>query len=70
MIFGGLAGSTSGVSAGLAATGPAFVPYGAQSVTFILPWVACCALCLDELFSNSKQQNFKELNANQLNIFE
>ncbi len=34
MIFGGLAGTTSGVSAGLAATDPRLVPYGALTATF------------------------------------
>jgi malonate transporter MadM subunit len=34
MIFGGLVGSTSGVSAGLAATDPKLVPYGALTATF------------------------------------
>lgn len=34
MIFGGLVGSTSGVSAGLAATDPKLVPYGAITATF------------------------------------
>jgi len=34
MIFGGLAGTTSGVAAGLAATDPKLVPYGAMTATF------------------------------------
>ncbi|GAA4394436.1 malonate transporter subunit MadM [Nibrella viscosa] len=34
MIFGGLIGTTSGVSAGLAATDPKLVPYGALTATF------------------------------------
>ena len=34
MIFGGIVGSTSGVSAGLAATDVALVPYGALTATF------------------------------------
>lgn len=34
MVFGGLMGSTSGVSAGLAATDPKLVPYGAMTATF------------------------------------
>lgn len=34
MIFGGLVGSTSGVSAGLAATDVKLVPYGALTATF------------------------------------
>ncbi|GAB3169031.1 malonate transporter subunit MadM [Telluribacter humicola] len=34
MVFGGLMGTTSGVSAGLAATDPKLVPYGALTATF------------------------------------
>ena len=34
MIFGGLIGTTSGTSAGLAATDPELVPYGAMTATF------------------------------------
>jgi malonate transporter MadM subunit len=34
MIFGGLMGTTSGVTAGLAATDPKLVPYGAMTATF------------------------------------
>ena len=34
MIFGGLMGTTSGTSAGLAATDPKLVPYGAMTATF------------------------------------
>jgi len=34
MIYGGLMGTTSGVAAGLAATDPALVPYGAMTATF------------------------------------
>lgn len=34
MIFGGLIGTTSGVAAGLAATDPKLVPYGALTATF------------------------------------
>jgi malonate transporter MadM subunit len=34
IIFGGLAGTTSGVAAGLAATDPTLVPYGAITATF------------------------------------
>lgn len=34
MVFGGLMGTTSGVSAGLAATDPRLVPYGALTATF------------------------------------
>ncbi|MEE7594174.1 malonate transporter subunit MadM, partial [Escherichia coli] len=34
MVSGGLMGSTSGVAAGLAATDPKLVPYGAMTATF------------------------------------
>ncbi len=34
MVFGGLMGTTSGVAAGLAATDPELVPYGAMTATF------------------------------------
>ncbi|MBT4519084.1 MAG: malonate transporter subunit MadM [Halieaceae bacterium] len=34
MVFGGMMGTTSGVAAGLAATDPALVPYGAMTATF------------------------------------
>jgi malonate transporter MadM subunit len=34
MIYGGLMGTTSGVAAGLAATDPKLVPYGAMTATF------------------------------------
>jgi malonate transporter MadM subunit len=34
MVFGGLMGTTSGVAAGLAATNPKLVPYGAMTATF------------------------------------
>jgi malonate transporter MadM subunit len=34
LIFGGLMGTTSGVTAGLAATDPKLVPYGAMTATF------------------------------------
>jgi malonate transporter MadM subunit len=34
MIFGGLMGTTSGVAAGLGATDPKLVPYGAITATF------------------------------------
>jgi len=34
MVFGGLMGTTSGVAAGLAATEPKLVPYGAMTATF------------------------------------
>jgi malonate transporter MadM subunit len=34
MIYGGLMGTTSGVTGGLAATDPALVPYAAMTSTF------------------------------------
>ena len=34
MVYGGLIGTTSGVAAGLAATDPKLVPYGALTATF------------------------------------
>ena len=34
LIYGGLMGTTSGVAAGLAATDPRLVPYGAMTATF------------------------------------
>ena len=34
IVYGGLMGSTSGVAAGLAATDPKLVPYGAMTATF------------------------------------
>ena len=34
VVFGGLIGTTSGVAAGLAATDPELVPYGAMTATF------------------------------------
>jgi malonate transporter MadM subunit len=34
MVFGGLMGTTSGVTGGLAATDPRLVPYGAMTATF------------------------------------
>jgi len=34
IVFGGLMGTTSGVTAGLAATDPKLVPYGAMTATF------------------------------------
>lgn len=43
MIFGGLAGTTSGVAAGLAATDPKLVPYGAITATFYTGFG--CLLC-------------------------
>ena len=35
MIYGGIVGSTSGVSAGLTATDPKLVPYGAMTAIFL-----------------------------------
>ncbi len=43
MIFGGLMGTTSGVAAGLAATDPKLVPYGALTATFYTG--LACLLC-------------------------
>jgi|694.fasta_scaffold48745_3 malonate transporter MadM subunit len=48
MIFGGLVGSTSGVSAGLAATNPKLVPYGALTATFHT--AMGCLLCPSILY--------------------
>jgi malonate transporter MadM subunit len=48
MIFGGLVGSTSGVSAGLAATDAALVPYGALTATFHT--AMGCLLCPSILY--------------------
>jgi malonate transporter MadM subunit len=48
MIFGGLVGSTSGVSAGLAATDPKLVPYGALTATFHT--AIGCLLCPSILY--------------------
>jgi malonate transporter MadM subunit len=48
MIFGGLVGSTSGVSAGLAATDTALVPYGALTATFHT--AMGCLLCPSILY--------------------
>lgn len=48
MIFGGLMGTTSGVSAGLAATDPKLVPYGALTATFYTG--LGCLLCPSALF--------------------
>jgi hypothetical protein len=48
MIFGGLLGSTSGVSAGLAATDPKLVPYGALTATFHT--AMGCLLCPSILY--------------------
>ena len=48
MIFGGLVGSTSGVSAGLAATDSKLVPYGALTATFHT--AMGCLLCPSILY--------------------
>ena len=49
MIFGGLMGTTSGTSAGLAATDPSLVPYGAMTATFYTG--LGCLLCPSVLHS-------------------
>ena len=49
MVFGGLMGTTSGVSAGLAATDPKLVPYGAMTSTFYTG--LGCLLCPSVLYS-------------------
>ncbi len=48
MVFGGLMGTTSGVSAGLAATDPELVPYGAMTATFYTG--LGCLLCPSILY--------------------
>lgn len=48
MVFGGLMGTTSGVTAGLAATDPKLVPYGAMTSTFYTG--LGCLLCPSVLF--------------------
>ncbi len=48
MVFGGLLGTTSGVSAGLAATDPKLVPYGALTATFYTG--LGCLLCPSLLY--------------------
>jgi malonate transporter MadM subunit len=48
MIFGGLMGTTSGVAAGLAATDPKLVPYGAMTATFYTG--LGCLLCPSLLY--------------------
>lgn len=48
MIFGGLMGTTSGVTAGLAATDPKLVPYGALTATFYTG--LGCLLCPSLLY--------------------
>ena len=49
MIFGGLVGSTSGISAGLAATDPELVPYGTMVATFYSG--TGCLLCPSLLYA-------------------
>lgn len=48
MVYGGLLGTTSGVAAGLAATDPKLVPYGALTATFYTG--LGCLLCPSVLF--------------------
>jgi malonate transporter MadM subunit len=48
MIYGGMLGTTSGVSAGLAATDPTLVPYGALTATFYTG--LGCLLCPSVLY--------------------
>jgi len=48
MVYGGLMGTTSGTAAGLAATDPALVPYGAMVATFYTGFG--CLLCPSVLF--------------------
>lgn len=48
VVFGGLIGTTSGVAAGLAATDPKLVPYGAMTATFYTG--LGCLLCPSLLF--------------------
>ncbi len=48
MVFGGLMGTTSGTSAGLAATDPELVPYGAMTATFYTG--LGCLLCPSVLY--------------------
>lgn len=48
MIYGGLMGTTSGVAAGLAATDPKLVPYGAMTATFYTG--LGCLLCPSLLY--------------------
>lgn len=52
MVFGGLMGTTSGVTAGLAATDPKLVPYGAMTSTFYTG--LGCLLCPSVLFMLAK----------------
>ena len=48
MVYGGLMGTTSGVTGGLAATDPKLVPYGAVTATFYTG--LGCLLCPTILF--------------------
>lgn len=48
MVYGGLIGTTSGVAAGLAATDPKLVPYGALTATFYTG--IACLLCPSVLY--------------------
>lgn len=48
MVYGGLIGTTSGVAAGLAATDPRLVPYGALTATFYTG--TACLLCPSLLY--------------------
>jgi malonate transporter MadM subunit len=48
MAYGGLMGTTSGVTAGLAATDPKLVPYGALTATFYTG--LACLLCPSVLY--------------------
>jgi malonate transporter MadM subunit len=47
-VFGGMLGTTSGVAAGLAATDPRLVPYGAMTATFYTG--LACLLCPSVLY--------------------
>ncbi len=49
MVYGGLMGTTSGTSAGLAATDPKLVPYGAMTATFYTG--LGCLLCPSVLYA-------------------
>lgn len=52
MVYGGLMGTTSGTAAGLAATDPKLVPYGAMTATFYTG--LGCLLCPSVLFLATK----------------
>ncbi len=52
MVYGGLMGTTSGTAAGLAATDPRLVPYGAMTATFYTG--LGCLLCPSVLFLITK----------------